>query len=136
MEDQHGYFILSTNQILAVKDEHQAAFSTNQTLGDLFGTLTLQKESADVLALKLNTSTKQSTAASEAIRDKAAKDLSIAAIAASAYGAENNIMDLIDLGRFTISELRKSTLSKQLTDSQKIMEVITMHATEIGRAHV
>ena len=136
MEDQHGYFILSTNQILAVRDQYQAAFSTNQALSGLFDTLVLQKKSADVLALKLDTSTKESTLASEAIRDKAATDLSIAAAVASGYGAGNNNTDLKDLGRFTYTELRKCTLAKQLTDSKKIMGLINQHAAVLAHSGI
>lgn len=131
MNEKNGYFVLSTNRVLSVSVSFNSEYQTNTALIEMFGELATQNAIVVDYMLKLDTSTKKFTIAAEAIRDKAAKDFSVAASAMSAYGAKHNNTVLEGMDRFTFSELRRSSLSKQLTDSAKIMEIITQNASNL-----
>jgi len=136
MEDKHSYFLLSLARSIATSVKFSSELTTNTVVAGLFNTLTTQNITANKMAMDLETSTKIYTKESDAVRDKSAQEISIAAQVASGFGAGNDNTDLKDLKRFTYWELRKSTLKQQITDSKMIMALIGTNATDLDGAGI
>ncbi len=131
MEDKHGYQVVSYGRILGLTTKFPDEFAANAGLKAMFDQFQIKKDAADKSLLKLDTSTKAHTASGKAIKEKAATDFNIAAFIGSGYGASNNKDDLKGLSVFTFTRLRNGSVKNQITDSKKILEIITPYADDL-----
>jgi len=136
MEDRDAYMVLSIQRVLDIGTTYQAEINKNLFLKGLFTALAAGKVYTDSLILKLDTSSVSYTEASDTVRDEAAKNFSIIAGTISAYGIANNNAELSGFNRYTYSELRQSTLMKQLTDTSKILEGVNNNQTALTDAGI